>query len=58
MKDCKGNELKVGDKVVFVRGRKTDISLEVGYVSKIYPHGEACSVDNRPHITSRKIMKI
>lgn len=34
MKDCKGNELKVGDSVVYVHGKNSSACLATGNVTK------------------------
>lgn len=61
MKDCKGNELNVGDNVVYVAGKNTRAGLETGKVTKIYVgqfgHDE-CSVGSHSHILSHRIMKL
>ena len=36
MVDYEGNELKIGDKVVYVHGKNSDACLETGYVTKFY----------------------
>lgn len=61
MKDVKGNELQIGDKVVFVKGKNTDASIDVGFVKKFYKgsfgHDE-CSVDSQSHVRSNRILKL
>lgn len=61
MKDCKGNELNVGDNVIYVHGKNADAYLETGAVTKIYTdkYGkEECSVDGVTHIKRRRVMKL
>ena len=36
MVDCKGNELRIGDEVVFVKGKNSGASLDTGIVTKFY----------------------
>ena len=36
MVDCKGNELNIGDEIVYVHGKNTNASLQTGTVSKFY----------------------
>lgn len=50
MKDCKGNELKVGDSVVYVHGKNSNASLATGNITKIYANDKECSVDGNAHI--------
>lgn len=45
--DYEGNELKIGDKVVYVHGKNSDACLETGYVTKFYKNyfgKDKCSV--------------
>ena len=58
MKDCKGNRLFVGDRVVFVLNKSGSASLETGVITKIYSDNESCSVGNHPHILEHRIMKL
>lgn len=61
MKDCKNNELKIGDNVVFVRGKNTFATLDTGQVTKIYKNRcgeEECSVGKQTHIYSDRVMKL
>ena len=61
VKDFKGNELKVGDKVVFVDGVNNNSSLAVGYVKKFYKgcwDEDECTVDSKTHVRSPRIMKL
>ena len=58
MKDCKGNRLFVGDRVVFILNKNGSASLETGVITKIYEHNESCSVSNHPHIFSHRILKL
>ena len=61
MVDCKGNELNIGDKVVYVHGKNTNASLQTGTVSKFYKGclgRDECSVDGATHILSHRIMKL
>ena len=61
MKDCKGQELNIGDEVVFVYGRNNDAILMTGKITKFYKgrfNDDECSVDNNSHIKSKRIMKL
>lgn len=61
MKDCKGNELKIGDEVVFVKGKNSDASLDTGKITKFYIgyfDKEECSVGKHSHIRSNRVMKL
>lgn len=61
MTDCKGKELNIGDKVVFIRGKNSLASLDIGNITKFYKnhYGEdECSVGNQSHILSFRIMKL
>lgn len=61
MKDCKGNELNIGDKVVYISGKNSSVALEIGKITNIYKgtHEEyECSVGRQTHILSRRIMKL
>lgn len=60
MVDCKGNELKVGDTVVYIAGKNSGASLETGNVTKIYKgrYSEECSVGSHAHILSFRVMKL
>lgn len=57
MKDVKGNEVAVGDEVVYIRNIGYDAKLDIGKVTKIYRNGHECSVDRKPHIYSCRILK-
>lgn len=54
MRDCKGNKLSVGDRVVFI----LNTSLEIGVITKIYSDMESCTVGNHTHIFSHRILKL
>ena len=59
--DYEGNELKIGDKVVYVHGKNSDACLETGYVTKFYKNyfgKDECSVGSAAHILSHRIMKL
>lgn len=64
MKDCKGNELKVGDNVVFIKGKNSLAELATGAVTKIYKNTygkEECSVyvpavGTQAHVMSSRVM--
>lgn len=59
MVDCKGNEINIGDYVCFIRGKNTDCSLDVGYVTKVYKgcfNRDECSVGSHTHIRSTRVM--
>ena len=61
MKDCKGNELQIGDEVVYIHGKNSDARLKTGKITKIYAgqyKGEECSVDGNAHILSFRVMKL
>lgn len=58
MKDCKGQELKVGDYVAFVYGASRDPLMRTGHITKISPSGRECSVDGKPHVYSRRVLKL
>lgn len=58
MKDCKGNELKVGDLVVYVHGKNSNACLATGNVTKIYANDKECSVDGNAHIYNFRVMKL
>lgn len=61
MIDCKGNELHIGDDVVFIRGKNSDASLATGKITKIYEnryHKEECSVGSQSHIYNFRVMKL
>ncbi|MBQ8218538.1 MAG: hypothetical protein IJZ79_02200 [Bacilli bacterium] len=61
MKDCKGNELQIGDNVVYVHGKNSDARLETGKVTKFYKgqfNRDECSVGSAAHIASFRIMKL
>lgn len=66
MKDCKDNELKVGDNVVCIKGKNSLAELATGAVTKIYTNRyneEECSVyipavGTQTHIMSNRVMKL
>lgn len=60
MKDVFGNELNIGDDVIFVYGKNRDASIARGKVSKIYKgsYGDECSVGSATHIRRFRIAKI
>ncbi len=60
MTDVKGNELNVGDKVAFVKGKNTNASIATGEVTKIYQgrYEEECSVNGNAHILSFRVLKL
>ena len=66
MKDCKGNDLKVGDNVVFIKGKNSLAELATGDVTKIYKNtygDDECSVyipavGTQAHILSHRVMKL
>ena len=53
MTDCKGNELNIGDEVVYIYGKNSYAGLETGKITK-----DECSVDGNTHILSMRIMKL
>lgn len=58
MFDCKGNELHVGDYVVYVRGKNADAGLETGHITKIYENDIECSVDGYAHVYNFRVMRL
>ena len=61
MKDCKGNELNIGDEVVYIRGKNSTASLETGKITKFYKsqfNEDECSVGRQSHILSHRVMKL
>ena len=58
MKDCTGNVLNIGDRVVFISGSTSDPRLAIGNVSKIYTNDKECSVDGKSHIYRKRIIKV
>lgn len=61
MKDCKGNELNIGDKEVYVKGKNNSARLETGAITKFYKNHygkDECSVDGNTHILSFRAMKL
>lgn len=61
MTDYKGNELNIGDEVVYVYSKNSQAGLETGKIIKFYKNhfGEdECSVDGNTHILSHRIMKL
>lgn len=61
MKDIKGQELKIGDEVVFIKGRNSLAELDTGKITKFYKgsfNEEECSVGRYTHIQSHRIMKL
>ena len=58
MKDCKGQELHIGDEVVFVYGKNSDAILLTGKVTKFYTgsdHKDECSVDGNSHVNYHRL---
>lgn len=60
MVDCKGIELSIGDKVVYIKGKNSGAELATGTITKFYTgrFGEECSVGSQTHIISSRIMKL
>lgn len=58
MFDCKGNELHVGDNVVYIRGANASAMLETGHITKIYTNNKECSVDGYAHVYDFRVMKL
>ena len=53
MKDCNGNELEIGDYVVYIRGKNSGAFLDTGKVTKFYKdrYGtDVCSVGSQTNI--------
>lgn len=68
MVDCKGNELRIGDEVVFVKGKNSSASLDTGIVTKFYKNyyeEDECSVQyycngklvSQSHLPSFRVIK-
>lgn len=61
MKDCKGNELNIGDEVVYIRGKNSTSSLDTGKITKFYKNyfwEDEYSVGRQSHILSCRVMKL
>lgn len=58
MVDVKGKELAIGDHVVFIYGANSRPVLRTGRVTNIASSNMECSVDGKPHIYTRRVMKI
>ncbi len=61
MKDVFGNELNIGDEVVFVDGKNSSASISRGKITKFYKghfNEDECSVGSKTHILSFRIAKI
>ena len=61
MTDVFGNELQIGDEVVFVNSKNSSASIDKGVVTKFYKNRygyDECSVDSNTHILSFRIAKI
>lgn len=61
MKDVFGNELEIGDDVIFVDGANCDSELGRGKISKFYKgrYGDdECSVGRKTHIKEFRVAKI
>ena len=61
MKDVKGNELKIGDKVAYIKCKNSDVSIEVGIVKKFYKgvlNYDECTVDSQIHVRSNRVLKL
>ena len=61
MKDCNGNELNIGDKVVYIHGKNTDARLNIGIITKFYTNrfgSEECSVGSATYILRKRVMKL
>lgn len=61
MKDCKGNELNIGDYVAYIRNKNSNASIETGHITKFYKNQrneDVCSVGSQPFITSNRVMKL
>lgn len=57
MKDVKGNELKVGDYVAFVRQGIGGV-IDTGNITKIYSDDKACSVEKVTNIFPHRVLKL
>lgn len=61
MIDCKGNELNIGDKVVYIHGKNSGSRLQTGFITKFYKNYygyDECSVGKTTHILSHRVMKL
>jgi len=61
LKDCNGNELEIGDYVVYIRDKNSGAFLDTGKVTKFYKdrYGtDECSVGSQTHIIKSRIMKL
>lgn len=58
MKDCFGNEVNVGDKVICIINANDNPKLKCGTITKVYKNDEECSVDSYSHIYSHRICKL
>lgn len=61
MVDCKGQELKIGDTVVYIQGKNSGARLATGEITKFYKNQynqDECSVGSQSHILRSRIMKL
>lgn len=62
MKDFRGKDIFVGDKVIFVGNVTKSARLDKGVVTKIYANDTECTVTTKikghSHILSDRIMKL
>lgn len=61
MKDAFGNELNIGDDVVFICGKNSLAEISRGKVSKFYKshfEEDECSVGSHAHILGFRVAKI
>lgn len=62
MKDVNGNELQIGDYVVYSSSGKNNRAarIQTGCITNIYSHGreEECTVAGCTHISSLRVLKI
>lgn len=61
MKDVFGNELKIGDDVVFICGKNSYAGIARGKITKFYKNRygkDECSVGSNTHILSYRVAKV
>lgn len=61
MKDVNGNELQVGDFVVYTGKTLGIAKLRLGHIKSFYLNEykrEECTVDSCTHVSSNRIMKV
>lgn len=61
MVDCKGNELNIGDEVVYIHGKNSGSKLQTGVITRFYKNYygyDECRVGKATHILSHRVMKL